>query len=290
MAFRTVTIVGVGLIGGSFALALRKAGFDGRILGVSRPATVETAVRLGVIDAGAPLDEALAQSDLVYLAQPILRILEQLPEIGRLARPGALVTDAGSTKRAIVDAARLAFAGRESDFLGGHPMAGKEGRGVEIAESDLFRGAVYALTPEPDRPADDPRVDELLDWIQRIEAKPLAISPDEHDRVTALTSHVPQLVSTALAAAVWEGLPSEARLAIAGGGLRDMTRLAGSSYAIWEGILRTNAESIAAGLRRVAGELERMSADPESAALEERFTTAQMLHKKLREFQSFAGN
>ena len=284
MAFRTVSIVGVGLIGGSFALALREAGFDGRILGVSRPVTIETAVRLGVIDSGATLEEALAESDLVYLAQPILRILEQLPEIARLARPGALVTDAGSTKRAIVDAARVAFQGREADFLGGHPMAGKEGRGVEIAEAGLFRGAVYAVTPEPDRHAQDPRVDELLDWIRRIGARPLAISAEEHDRVTALTSHVPQLVSTALAAAVWEGLPSEQRLAVAGGGLRDMTRLAGSSYAIWEGILRTNAASIADGLRRVAAELDRMSADPKNSALEERFSTAQRLHKKLREF------
>jgi prephenate dehydrogenase len=283
MAFRTVSIVGVGLIGGSFALALREAGFDGRILGVSRAATIETSMRLGVIDRGATLEEALAESDLVYLAQPILRILEQLPEIGRLARPGALVTDAGSTKRAIVEAARAAFAGREEDFLGGHPMAGKEGRGVEIAEAGMFRGAVYAITPEPDRPAADPRVDELLDWIRRIGARPLALSAAEHDRVTALTSHVPQLVSTALAATVWEGLPSEGRLVVAGGGLRDMTRLAGSSYAIWEGILRTNAGSIAEGLRRVAAELEQMAADPESPLLEERFSTAQTLHKKLRE-------
>jgi len=283
MAIRTVTIVGVGLIGGSFALALRRAGFDGRIVGVSRPHTIETALDLGVIDAGAPLDEALAASDLVYLAQPILRILEQLPEVARLTRPGTLVTDAGSTKVAIVEAASRAFQGRERDFLGGHPMAGKEGRGVEIAEAELFRGAVYAVTPVAGLHDQDERVAAFLDWIRRIGAKPLAISPDEHDRVTALTSHVPQLVSTALAASVWEGLPSADRLEVAGGGLRDMTRLAGSSYAIWEGILRTNAGPIAEGLRRVAAELERMGVDPESPALESRFDVAQTLHKKLRE-------
>src|SRR5690606_27433297 len=119
MALRTVSIVGVGLIGGSFALALREAGFDGRIVGVSRPETIDRAVALGVIDAGASMAEALAESDLIYLAQPILRILEQLPEVARLARPGALVTDAGSTKQAIVERARAVFRGREADFLGG---------------------------------------------------------------------------------------------------------------------------------------------------------------------------
>lgn len=283
MAIRTVAVVGVGLIGGSFAMALRQAGFDGRILGVSRPGTIDKAVELGVIDAGAPLDEALAESDLIYLAQPILRILEQLPEIGRLARPGALVTDAGSTKVAIVDAAAEAFRGREADFLGGHPMAGKEGRGVEIAEAELFRGAVYAVTPVAGVHDGDERVAEFLRWVERIGAKPLALSPAEHDQVTALTSHVPQLVSTALAAAVLEGLPSAERLEVAGGGLRDMTRLAGSSYAIWEGILRTNSLPIAEGLRRVAAELERMGDDVESRALEDRFAVAQRLHRNLRE-------
>jgi prephenate dehydrogenase len=282
MALRTVSIVGVGLIGGSFALALREAGFDGRIVGVSRPETIDRAVELGVIDAGASMAEALAESDLIYLAQPILRILEQLPEVVRLARPGALVTDAGSTKQAIVERAREVFRGRQADFLGGHPMAGKEGRGVEIAEAGLFRGAVYAFTPEPCH-AGDERVAELLEWVSRIGARPLSLSPEEHDQVTALTSHVPQLVSTALAAAVWEGLPSEERLAVAGGGLRDMTRLAGSSYAIWEGILKTNAGAIAAGLRRVAADLDRMGEDPESPALEDRFAIAQALHKRLRE-------
>lgn len=283
MPFRTVTIVGVGLIGGSFALALRAAGFQGRIVGVSRPSTLDEALELGVIDAGAPLEEALPASDLIFLAQPILRILDQLPRIAELAPPGSLVTDAGSTKKAIVDRAEALFQSRKTMFLGGHPMAGKEGRGVAIAEAALFQGAVYALTPSSSADLEDPRARELADWVGRIGAKPLAISPDEHDRVTALTSHVPQLVSTALAAVVWEGLPAEERLQIAGGGLRDMTRLAGSSYEIWEGILRTNAGSMAAGLRSVADELVRMASDLESPSLEQRFIAAQTLHKKLRE-------
>ena len=142
---KTVVIAGVGLIGGSFALALRKAGFTGRILGVSSPETIRKAVALGAIDRGAGLEEAVDSADLIYLAQPISRILEMLPRIGEFARPSALITDAGSTKSQIVDAAAHSIRGRQ--FLGGHPMAGKEARGVEAAEAGLFEGRTYILTP-----------------------------------------------------------------------------------------------------------------------------------------------
>ena len=280
MPLRTVTIVGVGLIGGSFALALRKAGFEGRIIGVSRPETIAEARELGVIDEGASLEQALPESDLIYLAQPILRILEQLPEVARLAGPGALVTDAGSTKQAIVESAREHFRNSGAAFLGGHPMAGKEGRGVAIAEADLFHGAVYAITPEPEM-GETPWVDELLEWIRRIGARPLAMTPAEHDCVTAMTSHAATGLHRAGGGGVGS-LENPEQLQVAGGGLRDMTRLAGSSYAIWEGILRTNAPAIAAGLRRVAAELDRLGADLEDPAVAERFSVAQSLHKKLR--------
>ncbi|HSV13378.1 MAG TPA: prephenate dehydrogenase/arogenate dehydrogenase family protein, partial [Tepidisphaeraceae bacterium] len=133
----TVAIAGVGLIGGSFALALRKAGFQGTIIGVSSPATVQKALSLGVIDEAMPLAEAVSAADLVYLAQPISQILETLDVLDT----DALVTDAGSTKAVICDRAR-----RLKRFVGGHPMAGKESRGVEHADADLFRGRPYVLT------------------------------------------------------------------------------------------------------------------------------------------------
>src|SRR5262249_16379978 len=133
----TVTIVGVGLIGGSFALALRKAGFAGRILGVSSAQTIEKAVRKGVIDEGVLLEQAVPQSDLIYLAQPIGRILDALPLVTQLAKPLCLVTDAGSTKEVIVTRAENLFRENGAVFLGGHPMAGKAERGVEAAEADL---------------------------------------------------------------------------------------------------------------------------------------------------------
>ena len=131
-AINTVSVVGVGLIGGSFALALRRVGFSGRILGVSSPATLARALDLGVIDRGSSLDEALPRSDLVYMAQPVTHIVDQLEQVSRLVPEHALVTDAGSTKRRIVERA-CEFFRRGADFVGGHPMAGKEGRGVEVA-------------------------------------------------------------------------------------------------------------------------------------------------------------
>ena len=281
MSIRTVTVVGVGLIGGSFALALKKAGYTGRILGVSRPATTDEALELGVIDAAASLEEGLAEADLVFLAQPILRILEQLPQVARLTRPGALVTDAGSTKSAIVSRAAELFADKDSYFLGGHPMAGKEGRGVAIAEADLFQGAVWALTPTQALPA-SPLASEFEQWLERIGARPLTLEPEEHDRITALTSHAPQLASSALAAAVWKHIADPRRLQVAGGGLRDMSRLAGSSYAIWEGILLTNPNAIESALDFLIEELQAFREELTRPELSERFEIAQTLHKELR--------
>jgi len=281
MPIEKVAIVGVGLIGGSFGLALKKAGFVGEIIGVSRPTTIEAALEHGAIDRGAPIKDALGESDLIFLAQPILRILEQLPEVARLARPGSLVTDAGSTKAAIVERAAAAFQDSKARFLGGHPMAGKEGRGVAIADDDLFQGAVWALTPQPGSSTCDVESD-FRRWIERIGASALELSPQEHDRVTALTSHVPQLASSALAAAVADGLGNQEHLRVAGGGLRDMTRLAGSSYEIWRGILLTNPENIREALDLYIAEIEAFRDQLTSPELAERFESAQILHKQTR--------
>src|SRR5271157_4012722 len=138
----TVAIFGVGLIGGSFALAIRKAGFEGRIIGVGRGVssddTIRAALALRVIDEALPAQEAAAQADLLYLAQPIHKIIDSLAELNLQVQPGALITDAGSTKQAIV--VRASQVVSRAQFLGGHPMAGRERRGVEAAEADLFQG------------------------------------------------------------------------------------------------------------------------------------------------------
>ncbi len=165
---KTVAIVGVGLIGGSFALAIRKAGFSGRIIGVSSPGTINRALELGVIDEGLPLQKAAAEADLIYLSQPILQIADSLAELNKWVRPEALITDAGSTKTVIADRAATAIS--RCQFLGGHPMAGREKRGVDAAEADLFQGRPYVLTPRTEAELHTPMARELAQWIQRIGA------------------------------------------------------------------------------------------------------------------------
>src|ERR1039458_7905713 len=147
---KSVAIVGTGLIGSSFGRPLRQAGFDGPITGVSSPGAIAGAIAAGAIDRGAPLAEAVSQADLVFLSQTIGRILDTIRHLDPLVRPGALVTDAGSTKCEITDLARQNIT--RCQFLGGHPMAGKEKRGAAEADAGLFQGRTWALTP--DEPSD----------------------------------------------------------------------------------------------------------------------------------------
>ena len=276
----TVTIVGVGLIGGSFALALRKVGFPGRMLGVSSPATLSRALELGVIDEARPLEEALPHSDLVYMAQPVLRILAQLERVRALVPDHALVTDAGSTKKAIVDRASALFQGG-ADFLGGHPMAGKEGRGVEIADADLFSGATYALVPTGRSLPESPVADEFRGWLEELGCHVNVMSGVEHDRTVAWTSHMPQLISTALAGTLAEHLQAPSDLGVAGEGLRDMTRLAASPHEVWEGILETNREAIDEALGEFIREVEALRAALPVDTAKDHFARGQALRARL---------
>jgi prephenate dehydrogenase len=263
-----VSIVGVGLIGGSFALALRKAGFAGRIIGVSSPATVRAARERGVIDEALPLDQAAATSDVVYLAQPISRILETLDALDAHVRPGTLITDAGSTKCAIAERAALSI--RRGRFLGGHPMAGKESRGVGEADADLFRERPYVLTG---------RDTEMEAWIERFGARRVILTAEEHDRLVAVTSHLPQLISTALASVI--GAEPEAGK-VAGPAALDLTRLALSPYEIWRDIFSTNSGSIDAALSGFIARLEELRADLRNPLMEREFERAAAAARSLR--------
>jgi prephenate dehydrogenase len=270
----TVAIVGVGLIGGSFALALRRAGFGGRIVGVSSPPVVQAALERCVIDEALPLAEAAATADLVYLAQPIGRILDTLRRLDPVVREGALVTDAGSTKREIVTTAAMHL--RRCRFLGGHPMAGKEKRGVEQAEAALFDGSTYVLTPQNASELDF----DFVDWVKRIGARPVVLDPAEHDRIVAFTSHLPQLASTALAATLAAHL--RGHFEVAGPGLRDMTRLAMSPYDLWRDILATNSAEIDRALAACIAELELVRENLRTRRIQEEFETAAALAARLR--------
>lgn len=259
-AVNTVAIVGVGLIGGSFALALRKAGFTGKIIGVSSAATIEKALAGGVIDQGASLAQASAAADLIYLSQPISQILATLSVL----ETNALITDAGSTKAAICEQASKLKTGR---FVGGHPMAGKESRGVEHADADLFRGRPYVLTaPEP----------QLVEWVERIGARLVILDPARHDQQVAFVSHLPQLLSTALAAVL------SGREEVAGPAAADLTRLALSPYDIWRDIFATNAEPIDAALSAFIGRLETLRRDLRGPAMERIFAEAAASARALR--------
>jgi len=279
---KTVAIFGVGLIGGSFALALRKAGFDGRIIGVSSGVgsdeTIHTALDLHVIDAALSARDAAGEADLVYLAQPIRKIIDCLADLNTWVNPQALITDAGSTKRAIVDRARQVIS--RAQFLGGHPLAGRERRGVQAAEADLFQRRPYVLTPGSKAELETPAAREFLSWIPRIGSFPVILTPEEHDRTVAFTSHLPQLASTALAATL-DGRP-EPQTGVYGPALVDSTRLALSSFEIWGDIFATNRDLILVALESYLASLEAFRAALERDGLRRSFDAAARFAAELR--------
>ena len=276
----TVAIVGVGLIGGSLGLALRKAGFKGAILGVSSERTVQEAVRRSAIDRGVTLQEAAAKAEVIYLSQPITVILDTLKTLAPLLQPGSLVTDAGSTKQEIVrTAAELGYGDR---FLGGHPMAGKEVSGIAAADADLFRGRPYVFTPRsgPDRLP--PGAGEFISWSSRIGANPVLLDPAEHDRIVAFTSHLPQLLSTALATVIGAECPNKQQLTVSGPALRDLTRLALSSWPIWRDIVGTNTEFIEHALKVYIDKLTEMRENLQTQGLGEVFAEGSEAAQRIR--------
>jgi prephenate dehydrogenase len=273
-----VAIIGTGLIGASFGLALRRAGFGGPIIGVSSARAIADAVAAGAIDRGAPLEEA-ASADLIFLSQTIGRILDSIRHLNALVRPGTLITDAGSTKGEIV-AAALAHIGR-CQFLGGHPVAGKEKRGAAEADGDLFRDRTWVLTPfDPTEIETEPAAG-FLSWLKRIGARVVIMHPEEHDRVLALTSHLPQLASTALAALLEETLDAGHHRA-AGTGLEDMTRLALGAYKLWRDIVATNPEHIDRALAAYIQKLEHIRENLGTRQLEKEFERGASLAGRLR--------
>jgi len=274
----SIAIVGTGLIGASFGLALREAGFDGSIVGVSSERALAEARAAGAIDRGAPLAEAVAQADLVFLSQTIGRILDTIRHLDGLVKPGALVTDAGSTKCEIVDVARQNI--RRCQFLGGHPMAGKEKRGAAVAEAGLFRDRTWALTPDEPGELETPAARDFRGWLGRIGARVVVLDADEHDRIVSLTSHLPQLASTALAATLAQELKSG--LELSGSGLCDMTRLALSGYELWRDIVATNTEHLERALSAYMQELEHIRENLRTRQLQEEFERAAAVAEKVR--------
>jgi len=243
--YDTVAVLGVGLIGGSLALAFKRAHAVRSVLGVSRPATIERALELGVIDEGFPREQAeraLARADLVVLGAPVSVIVEQLSHLGPLFAPGATVTDVGSTKRAIVEAARTHIPAGVH-FVGGHPMAGSENTGVEEADPFLFQNAVYVITPSRDE--DSAAARRYCELVTRVGAQVVVMTPERHDRIAATISHLPQMLAVSLMdLAAEQNAQDSSTLQLAAGGFRDLTRIASSPFDIWRDICATNADQI----------------------------------------------
>ena len=257
--WKRITVVGCGLVGASFALAIKERG-AGRftIAGWDISAQVlEDARARGMIDevdhsfagAGSRLTDATfltsddRASDLIYLAMPVRAIIGFLKEQGPTLRPGTIVTDAGSTKAEVCDAAE-SYMARGAEFIGGHPIAGSHRAGLAHASAGLFRGAPYVLTPangaEP-----TPAFVALKELIELCGARVFLMSPAEHDRAMALVSHLPQVVSGALAVTINRQSNAPSLIEVAGTGYRDMTRLSDSAWSVWRDILITNPAFLA---------------------------------------------
>lgn len=283
--FKRIAILGLGLLGGSWGLALKKHGFSGRVVGYARRAeTVDRALAAEVIDEGfGDPAAAVRDADLVVLATPVGVILDQLPRLRPYLSPRALVTDVGSTKRVICDRAAELYAG-EPLFLGGHPMAGKERSGLENADARLFENARYVLTPlRPEHLMDD-RVKAFRALVEAFGARPIVTDAAAHDLAVAFLSHLPQLVSSGLASAIEEKHAAEAlTLELAATGFRSVTRLAESPYSVWRDICLTNSENIRAALDSLIQKLEAMKLHLSDRELERVFKQAQKLRARLRE-------
>jgi prephenate dehydrogenase len=282
MSIRQITIIGTGLIGGSFALALRKRKFAGQIVGCDRESALKRAKMCGAIDHGFPEPaDAVRGSQLVVLATPVLAIVDLIGRLGPALPASTLLTDVGSTKAAVVQQALQVFGPKAGQrFLAGHPMAGKEQSGVDFADPDLFQNAVWFVTPLPGQNLNDGLFAEFTGWIDQIGARVAMLPADDHDRLCAWISHLPQMISTALAAALVEEFGDEAPLLPAGGrALREMTRISASPYSMWRDIALTNKTNLADALFKVEQRLAHIRENLSTRQLAEEFEQAHGLKK-----------
>jgi prephenate dehydrogenase len=280
MAFRQVTIIGTGLIGGSLGLALKKRHLAGRIIGCDRAPVLERAIESGAIESGSthPADAARG-SDLVVLATPVIPILDLIDRLGPSLPPKTLVTDVGSTKAEVVERAARSF-GRNAGqrFLAGHPMAGREHAGVEFADADLFEGAAWLFTPLPRQNVHAGLSGEFIHCAEKIGAKIAVVDPVDHDRFCAWISHLPQMISTALAASLVDEFgPDAPVLDIGGRALREMTRISSSPYSMWRDIAITNRQNLSDALHKLEQRLAHIRENLGSKQLADEFERAHQL-------------
>ena len=277
LPFKHVAIIGVGLIGGSFALAIKQRFPSICIIGVDKPQILKRALKQNVIDiAERSAACAVRSADLVILATPVSVITKLLPIVAKNTMPHAIVTDTGSVKQAIVHQAYKLFP--HGNFIGGHPMAGSEFSGIDAAHPLLFQNAIYILTPT--RTTNNRSLRALANFFSLLDARIFMLDPAMHDSIVAAVSHLPQLVAVALMNTIGKRHPNApAHLSLAAGGFRDMTRIASSRFEIWKDILSANRQEISKALRLFIDQLERMSAviDSKPSRLSSDFKTSRNL-------------
>jgi prephenate dehydrogenase len=242
--FKQLGVIGCGLMGGSFALALKRAGLVKRVVGYSKsPSTTERARRLGIIDVEAESALlAVSGSDIVLIAVPVAATEGTFKAIRHLVEPGVLVMDVGSTKRDVVDAARRVLRERVGAFVPAHPIAGKEASGIQNADAALYSGRQVILTPLAQTAPE--LVQKATDVWSGIGAQVLKMTPENHDAAFAAVSHLPHLLAFAYFSAVTKQPAGRDFLALAGPGFRDFTRIAASDPAVWRDILMANREEV----------------------------------------------
>ena len=282
-----IAILGTGLLGTSVGLALRASGYRGSIVGWNRSAEgAQLALEAGAIDAIAadPLLAAL-DSQVVVLAVPIYATLDLMEKLAGVLGSEHLVTDVGSTKGQITEAAsRLFNTPERAAFLPGHPMAGKERSGAALADAELFRGAVWLFTDDPDcqRSAHSAElVKGWREWVVAMGSKTIDLDPVRHDALVAWVSHLPQFVATALSALLQEEVGDAPELKDVGGrGLREMTRLGASPYSMWRDIAYTNTEAIEAALHALEQRLAHLRENLRTPELRDEFERANRFRRE----------
>ncbi|OHC78346.1 MAG: prephenate dehydrogenase [Rhodoferax sp. RIFCSPLOWO2_12_FULL_60_11] len=244
--FEQLGLIGCGLMGGSFALALKRAGLVKRVVGYSKsPSTTERAYQMGVIDVEAPSALlAVSGADIVLIAVPVAASEATFKSIKHLVTPQMLIMDVGSTKRDVVDAGRRALREQIGSFVPAHPIAGKEVSGVEHADADLYSGRQVILTPI-ERTLTI-QLQKAVDVWSALGCRVVQMSPESHDAAFAAVSHLPHLISFALMNAISGQPQGKDYLSLAGPGFRDFTRIAASDAKVWRDIMISNREELLA--------------------------------------------
>ena len=282
MPIERITILGTGLIGASVGLALRSRGFAGTITGwdpaADELAAAEASGAIHLI-AGDPV-QAARESQLILLSGPVFTILEWLDRLAPVLQSGQLVTDVGSVKSAICEAARTRYnLVHTAGFLAGHPMAGKEVSGAANADGNLFEGAAWLFTETPEsrsmHPASRALADEWRAWPEKFGCRVLDLDPARHDVLCAWVSHLPQYLSTALSALLEDEFPAKDEvLAIGGRALREMTRLGASPFSMWRDVAHTNTEAVAASLLALEQRIAHLRENLKTPELRDEFEKA----------------